>query len=236
MNYMDEALAKPTRCKESRTRTGGRDGNGDDPEASMGIEAPASPPEPLSGTGDGAASSALSDSFAGLYERTMPRIYGYLRTRTGSEEDAVDLTQQVFLRALDALPGYRDRGVPVEVWLFRIARNLAVDAHRQRRQWGGQSASGTVSWDLLPPTLHPAASLEEEPEAAALRREAHARLNTLLLRLDPEQRELLALRFAARLTAREIGSVVGKSEEAVQKQLTRLLHTLREQYDEEDDE
>ncbi|MGH2346423.1 MAG: RNA polymerase sigma factor, partial [Chloroflexota bacterium] len=41
--------------------------------------------------------------FTPLYQRYLTRVYSYLRTRVGSEEDAADLTQQVFLRALDAL-------------------------------------------------------------------------------------------------------------------------------------
>lgn len=174
--------------------------------------------------------SFTHESFAEVYRRTLPGIYGYLRTRAANEDEAADLTQQVFLRALDALPRYAERGVPIEVWLFRIARNLAIDAHRHR---SGQDASATVSWDMLPPRLHPAAGSLDEPEAAILRQETRERLNALLRRLEPDKRELLALRFAARLSAREIGLVVGKREEAVQKQINRLLHTLREQYDEE---
>ncbi len=55
----------------------------------------------------------------------------------------------------------------------------------------------------------------------------------LLAGLDPVQRELLALRFAAGLSAPQIALVVGKSPAAVKKQLTRLLHTLKEQYHEQ---
>jgi RNA polymerase sigma-70 factor (ECF subfamily) len=73
----------------------------------------------------------------------------------------------------------------------------------------------------------------EEPESAALLKEARTRLRALLAQLDPDKRELLVLRFVSRLTAREIGLVVGKSEQAVQKQLTRTLHALKERYDED---
>ena len=51
-------------------------------------------------------------AFAPLYERYRDRIYAYLRTRTRSAEDAADLTQHVFLQALDALPRYRPQRVP----------------------------------------------------------------------------------------------------------------------------
>jgi RNA polymerase sigma-70 factor (ECF subfamily) len=66
-------------------------------------------------------------AFEPLYLRYRERIYGYLRTRLKSDEDATDLTQQVFLQAMHAPPRYKSRGVPFAVWLFRIARNAAIN-------------------------------------------------------------------------------------------------------------
>lgn len=161
-------------------------------------------------------------TFGILYQRYLPRIYRYLRTRTTSEDDAADLTQQVFLKAFDALPSYRNQGVPFAAWLFRIARNVAIDHARRKRI--------TLAWDLLPETLHP--TTNTTPESVVLREEASQRLRVLLSQMDTGKRELLALRFAAGLTSREISAVVGKSESAVKKQLTRILQTIKEQYGE----
>jgi RNA polymerase sigma-70 factor, ECF subfamily len=159
-------------------------------------------------------------AFGTLYQRYLARVYRYLRAHSGSDEDAADLTQQVFLRALDALPTYRQRGAPFGAWLFRIARHAAIDAHRRQRS--------TVAWEALPAALQPSSA--HDPEASAIERETLARLGELVIKLDKEQRELLALRFAARLSAPEIAIVVGKSPAAVKKQLTRLVRSLREQY------
>jgi hypothetical protein len=67
------------------------------------------------------------EAFAELYRRYVDRVYRYLCTHVESDDDAADLTQQVFLRALQAMPAYRDEGKPFRVWLFRIARNAATD-------------------------------------------------------------------------------------------------------------
>jgi len=152
-----------------------------------------------------------------LYERYVDRIYAYLRARAASPEEAADLTQQVFLRAFDAVAHYQPGRASFATWLFRIARNAATDAHRRRKP--------TVSWDMLPAPLQPVA--EDDPEAGALRAETHARLRAMLERCDARTRELLVLRYAAGLSIAEIAPIVGKSEAAVKKGLTRALRTLR---------
>jgi RNA polymerase sigma-70 factor (ECF subfamily) len=168
------------------------------------------------------AAQADATRFNVLYNIYVDRVYHYLLARTSSTEDAADLTQQVFLQALDALPKYRERGLPFAAWLFRIAHNVATDAHRRRQP--------AVTWDALPASLQPAA---DDPETAALREESLARLRMLLEQLDPNKRELLALRFAAGLSSRQIAAVVGKREAAVKKQLSRTIAMLKEHYHED---
>ena len=159
-------------------------------------------------------------AFGVLYERYVMYVYHYLRTRAETDEDARDLTQQVFLQAFDALPNYRARGIPFKAWLFQIASHLAMDSYRHRRK--------QVTWDLLPEAMY--ALSEQNPETLLIEHEAQERLRQLLLGLTAYNRELLALRFAAQLSSPEIARVVGKSPAAVKKQLTRLLQTLKEAF------
>lgn len=157
-------------------------------------------------------------AFSLLYERYLDRIYAYIRTRTSSAEDADDLTQQVFLLALRALPRYRAGRVPFAAWLFRIAHNVVIDHHRRSRP--------SAAWDALPAIMQRPDTCDVE--AGALRRERLEQLGTLLGRLDRDKRELLALRFAAGLTIPEIAAVIGKSEAAAKKSLFRVLRDLKE--------
>lgn len=165
-------------------------------------------------------------AFGPLYARYVDRIYSYLLTRTGPArpEDAADLTQQVFLRALDALPRFEPRaGVSVAAWLFRIARNAATDWQRSQR-----TARQSVPWEAVPEHLHPAAA--ETAEGDALRRDEIAQVQHMLAGVEEETREALLLRFTAQLTLAEIGAVLGSSEDAVRKRITRALHALKERY------
>ena len=124
------------------------------------------------------------------------------------------------MQALDALPRYRVGQAPFAAWLLRIAHNAAASYHKRRRL--------TLAWDLVPESLHPVAP--DDPESHAMQGEDTAQLHALLRSCNPGTREVLALRFAARLTVAETAAVVGKSEAAVKKQLTRAIRALREQY------
>jgi RNA polymerase sigma-70 factor (ECF subfamily) len=162
-------------------------------------------------------------AFAPLYRRYRHRVYAYLYTRLPNAEDAADLTQQVFVQALAALPRYRPRSTPFAGWLFRIARNAAADLQRRQRRV-------VQTLESVPDEHHPRA--EHDVESQVVQREALAHLHATLHNLDPDTRDLLFLRFAARLTAAEIGAVIGASTAATSKRLQRALQTLKEQYHE----
>lgn len=163
-----------------------------------------------------------ADSFDALYYRYVDRVYAYVRARTTSQHDADDLTQQIFFHALRALRQYDPSRGSFAAWLFRIARNAVTDHYRRRRV--------TVPWDAMPPWQEPLS--DDDPEEMALVGEDIIRLRSLLLTLDAEKRELLALRYAGGLSMAEIGAVVGKSEEATKKQIARCLRRLKERYGE----
>ena len=162
-------------------------------------------------------------AFEDLYQRYRHRVYAYLRARTPSGEDAEDLTQQVFVQALAALPRYHDRGSGFAPWLFRIARNAATNFQTR-------GSRPTVAWEQLPAAHHPPATHDLERDVVYDEDVEH--LQRLLVTLSSEAREILALRFAGHLTTAEIAALIGKSEAATKKQLSRTLHSLKERYHE----
>ena len=62
----------------------------------------------------------------------MERVYRYLLARMREPTDAEDVTAEVFIRAMRALPSYKSRGIPFIAWLFRIARNQAINHLKKR--------------------------------------------------------------------------------------------------------
>lgn len=161
-----------------------------------------------------AAAREDPNAFAELYLRYLGPVYRYLLARTGSPADAEDLAQETFLRAYRALDTDRPRRSPFLFWLLRIARNLAIDASRRR------TVERTRSSAIRPPLSLSHEHLDDRLLLEQLRRQ-----------LTPEKQELLALRFAAGLSTREITRLLGKREGAVRKQLFRIIRELREAYD-----
>jgi len=157
------------------------------------------------------------DEFAGLYDRCFAKVYNYVRYRVGDPAAADDVTSRVFEKALGGFARFDPRLAPAEAWLFAIARN-AVNDHFRAKRW--------LSWlpfDVLGerPGRDPAADdylLENEARQGILRR---------LEGLSERERELIALKFGARMTNRAIAAQVGLKESHVAVILFRALRKLR---------
>jgi RNA polymerase sigma-70 factor (ECF subfamily) len=153
---------------------------------------------------------------AAIYDAYADAIFRYVSFRIRSPEDAEDLTDQVFLKMIEALPAYDDRGVPFAAWLYRIARNLVVDRYRR-------SARDAVA---LSETLE-ARGAGADPFAAAsstLDREA---LRTALATLTDEQRQVVILRFIEGWDVDEVAAAMGRRRGAIHALQHRALAALQ---------
>lgn len=156
------------------------------------------------------------------YLRLRDPIFRYVRRFASDDDEAVDLTARTFERAVAKLPSYRGGKDNFAAWVFRIARSQAVDATRRRRP--------LHPLDLIRPHQHPH-SEEGRPEVELMRGEASRDLAERVQQLSRLERECLVLRFDGGLSARQIGSVIGKTEAATQKMISRTLARLRELYE-----
>lgn len=159
--------------------------------------------------------------FGELYLRHLDRLYRFLRARLGHAQDAEDVASQVFLDAWRAFPRFRGDEDAFVAWLFRIARNEAVS-------WQRRSRGGHRSLDDLTSAGFEWPSREPTPEDLGIRHDRWAGLDQALASLSAEQRELIHLKYAAELSARQIGDLLGISEIAARQRIHRSLRRLRE--------
>ena len=156
-------------------------------------------------------------AFAELYQRYVERVYRFCFLYTGNHQEAEDLTARVFTRALAAMSRYEERGAPFGAWLFRIARNLALNWQRDQRR------HRVIPFDEGLPALAPA----EHPEIFTEQAEEQRRLFAAIRRLPIRSQQLLALKFDEGHSNAEIGALLGRSEGAVKSLYFRTLRELR---------
>ncbi len=146
-------------------------------------------------------------------------VYRYCRgrlARSGTEDAAQDVAQEVCIAVLTALPRYRDEGKPFEAFVYRIASNKIADLHR-----AGYRAP--VAMDEVPDRVDASAG----PEDLALAGDDARHVRALLETLPPQQRELLTLRVVVGLSAEETGAALGMSAGAVRVAQHRAMAKLR---------
>jgi len=154
------------------------------------------------------------EAFGELYERYARRVFRHVLYMVNHLHVAQDLTEQTFLRALEAIHRYERRGVPFLAWLLRIARNLYLNDQRVQRnnssirnKWDGGAAASPESFCE--------ARLDGEEVWRAVRA------------LDGDQRQVIVLRFMDGLSYADAAVVLGKSVGAVRVAQYRALRALR---------
>lgn len=168
-----------------------------------------------------AAINGDADAFGALYLRYLDAIYRYVRFRVGNTGDAEDLTEQVFLKAWEALPNYRLRGVPFLSWLYRIAHNAVVDFHRR-----------AASEAPLAELASPAADSHSQGPGALDRLIEESEISLLadaIRRLPEDQQQVIVLRFIEGLSHAEVARVINRSQGAcrvLQHRALAALHRL----------
>jgi len=151
-----------------------------------------------------------------IYRHFNLRVFRYLYYRVNDQHTAEDLTSEVFLHMIKALPNYRLQGIPFQAWLYRIARNLVIDHSRK---------NGRYTQVQLPENL---VAVSPDPLHAAEHQLTVESLRVALAKLNQEQREVIILRFIAGLPINETAIVIGKSINAVKGLQRRALLKLRE--------
>lgn len=165
-----------------------------------------------------AASAGDADAFGEIYMRHLDAIYRYVYFRVQDSKDAEDLTEQIFLKAWEALPGYKDKGYPFSSWLYRIAHNTVIDFHRHRKTIQPMPLVEEINWpNESIGTLDQLIKTEE----------LHS-LTQALSELPDTQQTVIILRFVEGLSHEQIAGIVQKSSGACRTIQYRALAALQQ--------
>lgn len=155
--------------------------------------------------------------FAHIFEIYYKRVYNFIYYRVNNNSIAEDLTSQTFERYMVKIDTYIETKSPFEVWLFAIAKNMINDYFRSLKR------VQIISIDSIKDLI----STREGPEDIA---EASENIDEVLVALNvlkPRERDILALKFGANLSNKDIAEILEVSDSNVGVILYRAMKKLK---------
>ena len=151
-----------------------------------------------------------------LYSEHQQRLYKYFYARTTNEQSAEDLTHDVFYEASKTIHLYRG-DASLTSWLYAIANNLLRKYYRSKKY------EQSLHKKLEEPTFSQAVALEELVEQRLHVQAIHERI----MKLEETAQQIVLLRLYSELSFKEIGEIVGCSENYARVQFHRLKQQLK---------
>jgi len=162
------------------------------------------------------AQNGDAEAFGQIYDQYIERVYRFVYFKVGRKEVAEDLTQNIFMKALENLSKYRNEG-SFNAWVFAISRNTVIDYYRTKR--------ADISLDLVkePPAADNTQSLEIKEE--------FEQVFKVLQDLSEAEQEVIILHSIEQYSFSEIAEITDRTEEYLRVLKHRALKKLKEELD-----
>lgn len=155
------------------------------------------------------------EAFSRLYDLLVNPIYRYIAFKVPKEE-AMDLTETVFLRVWEHLQSYKANSGQFSSWVFRIAHNLVVDYYRLHRQHASIDEVVVVDENR-----------EADPKKMAENKINQAILKSAIGKLKKKYQQVLLLKYISGLESREIARLMHRTEGSLRILKFRALQSLK---------
>lgn len=162
------------------------------------------------------AKSGDKDAFTKIYDLFYTPVYRFIFLQVRHKEEAEDLVQITFLKSLEALNSFEERGAKFSTWVYTIARNSVID------HWKKKKDVITSEENFIENVAH-----EGRLEDEIYKNENAKMIKSLIEELSHEQKEIMILYFVEELSYREISNIIGKKEDAIRALKYRALKSLR---------
>ncbi len=174
-------------------------------------------------------------SYDALVTRHRGRIFAMIRNMIHQEAEAWDLSQEVFIKAWQALPRFEAKA-RFSTWLYRIAHNVVYDWTRKKRIEGvGELNDEIFERDRIDPASATTPDAGQAPDEALANSELRVKIEAALAKLSPEHREVVLLKDVQGLAYKEIAEVMGSSMGTVMSRLfyarQKLQTMLKHEYE-----
>ena len=167
--------------------------------------------------------SGDGDAFEALVLEHQKNVYNLALRLTGNEQDALDASQEAFIKAYTKLGSFRG-GSRFSAWLYRVTYNICLDMLRKNGRSNVISLNYTDSdgeeGEYEIPDSRPT------PEDALEKRELTEAINEAMEHLSPEHRQILALREGADMSYADISALLGINEGSVKSRISRARKSL----------
>jgi RNA polymerase sigma-70 factor (ECF subfamily) len=168
------------------------------------------------------AKAGDNEAFEQLYEEYFTALYRYILIRVGNPDDADDIVQLVFLKFYKNLQNWQDQGYQPSAYLYSIARSVIADHFRTSARTGKKITDSEEFLAMV-------ADKSQTPHSDVLYNEEIAQLYSTIQNLAQNYQEVLLLRYMQSLSSQEIANIIGKSDVATRKLLSRATKALSEQ-------
>ncbi|HEX7456167.1 MAG TPA: RNA polymerase sigma factor [Candidatus Nanoarchaeia archaeon] len=160
------------------------------------------------------AQNGNTEAFGEIYDQYIERVYRFVYFKVGRKEIAEDLTQDIFMKALENLGKYRNEG-SFDAWIFAISRNTVIDYYRTKK--------GEISLDLIrePHAVDNTQHLEIKEE--------FERVFKVLQDLSEAEQEVIILHSIEQYSFSEIAGITDRNEEYLRVLKHRALKKLKEE-------
>ena len=171
-----------------------------------------------------------TDAFNAILGRHQSGIYNFLHRNLGQSENVEEAFQEVFIRVIRSADSYTPQA-KFSTWIYTIARNYCIDLSRKGK------FRKTTSLDESPAGNEESFSMEERlpdpnagPDVHASASNLAAKLEQILGKINPDQKEVFLLREKSGLPFEEIAQVVGASVNTVKSRMRYALLALKEEF------
>lgn len=157
------------------------------------------------------------NNFAFLYEKYFDQIYRYVYRRVSDKEAVHDLVSQTFFDALTHMDKYEWRGISFAAWLYKIAHNNVLKWFREQSKMKIVLLEGKNEVDKNADQVRDYAHKEHKDEIAKI-----------LNKLDPEDREIIRLKFFEEVSNIEIAEIMGTNANHIGVKIYRALKKVKQ--------